>query len=717
MTSLTPTTNFLNNVSSPTNNANSTPSGVNTSSSIFPSNSSNQTSASMSGLMTSSLPNTQSPAPVYSAPAASVTSSAAPNVGSMYSPSTGVGTQNKADAMYADKILSATASNTSPVPSTAVTTGDNLASAGAKRTTLETMLQDYINQQKAYQDKYLAASTASPEEVALSQKLAGQKSQAALNQETALNSGETSSFAGGEAQRVARTDAIKMAGTAAQLEQLQSYRTNATKAIQDLIDSGDKSFATQLKIQELQNTVSGVDKQAQEALGTLLAKPEYAGVDFTMDPTKNPSENLNAFRKLVATQQSTQKSYTSDSEVSSLYNRGLITGGTESERTARANQIASLPEEQKKQVIQALARGALNTSQQASYQSNQVASSIINSALANMDTDMVNNPYKYLANQYTGYLGGTKDPKYTQFLQLAETANAPIRQGFFGASLTTGENEKANSFLVDTKKDDGKTIVIKLQNMKAVADFANDLMIYDQVGGERPNLDDYLKMDKNGQPKQTQQVEYDDAKAVQQATGMRNPKTGKNFTQEEIDAYKREQGILTNVGSDTNQATVQNMSSSFGDMIGLLQPAKPVEMTSDSLANMGGLMKGVPVLQQSSIEIPESSKLSFVNNNPANLRFAGQIGAVKGQGGFAKFPSPQAGLTALANQINLDAGRGHTLSTFINKFAPPTENDTNLYVKQAMKALGVSKDTPISKIPVDKLVKFMAMKESSTKIY
>ena len=116
------------------------------------------------------------------------------------------------------------------------------------------------------------------------------------------------------------------------------------------------------------------------------------------------------------------------------------------------------------------------------------------------------------------------------------------------------------------------------------------------------------------------------------------------------------------------------------------------------------------------VEIPKTSALSFANNNPGNLRFAGQDGAVKGKGGFARFNSPEDGLNALTNQIKLDASRGHTLSTFINKFAPPTENDTKLYIQQAMKALGVTKDTPISQIPLDKLTKFVAQKESSTKV-
>ena len=193
-----------------------------------------------------------------------------------------------------------------------------------------------------------------------------------------------------------------------------------------------------------------------------------------------------------------------------------------------------------------------------------------------------------------------------------------------------------------------------------------------------------------------------------------NPETNKPYTRQEIDDYLSGRSF-NQVGSDTNPATEYNLTSGFTGM-DLLQPAKPVELNSDTLGNMNGLMQSTPMLQKLNIEIPRSSNLSFVNNNPANLRFAGQVGASKGQGGFAKFNSPQEGLNALIDQIRLDAGRGHTLSSFINKFAPPTENDTKLYIKQAIQALGYSADTPIKSIPADKLAKFMAMKESSTKI-
>lgn len=115
------------------------------------------------------------------------------------------------------------------------------------------------------------------------------------------------------------------------------------------------------------------------------------------------------------------------------------------------------------------------------------------------------------------------------------------------------------------------------------------------------------------------------------------------------------------------------------------------------------------------ITIPANT-LAARNNNPGNLRYVGQSGASKGEGGFAKFESVKAGYEALKKQIQLDAGRGHTLSSFIEKFAPPTENDTVSYIKTLQDALDVTAETPLVEIDKNKLAKAIAKQESSTSI-
>ena len=103
--------------------------------------------------------------------------------------------------------------------------------------------------------------------------------------------------------------------------------------------------------------------------------------------------------------------------------------------------------------------------------------------------------------------------------------------------------------------------------------------------------------------------------------------------------------------------------------------------------------------------IPEprtTGPLSVQNNNPGNLRLAGQPGAVEGEGGFAAFASPGQGLRALTRQVVLDTQtRGMSLEDFLNKYAPPSENETNKYINFVERQTGLDAKgkVPESKIP------------------
>jgi hypothetical protein len=83
------------------------------------------------------------------------------------------------------------------------------------------------------------------------------------------------------------------------------------------------------------------------------------------------------------------------------------------------------------------------------------------------------------------------------------------------------------------------------------------------------------------------------------------------------------------------------------------------------------------------------------NNNPGNLRFAGQRGAVLGDKGFARFNTPQDGFNALKRQILLDSKRGLVAGQFIHKYAPPNENNTIGYTRFFCHQLRCTPDTPL----------------------
>lgn len=288
MTSLYPTSDPLTTQSS-TQTANSTASGL---------------PAFNSGSMSTSVPtnSVQSPVMIPNVVQSVAPTITTPNPQVMYNPQNGTNTQGVADATYTKKILDS-ASTTGTIPSTDVTSGTTYTSANATRSTNEALLKEYLANQKSFQDKYLSAITPSSEETALQKRVAELKTQAGLNQEQALNSGETSSFAGGEAQRVGRTDALKLAGASEALQALQGQRDNTLKQLQYLQSTNDGSLKTQLEIQKLTNEVSGIDKQAQDTFFNL--QQSNPSVDYTYDSTKTPTENLNEFRKLVASQPDT----------------------------------------------------------------------------------------------------------------------------------------------------------------------------------------------------------------------------------------------------------------------------------------------------------------------------------------------------------------------------------------------------------------------------
>ncbi len=90
----------------------------------------------------------------------------------------------------------------------------------------------------------------------------------------------------------------------------------------------------------------------------------------------------------------------------------------------------------------------------------------------------------------------------------------------------------------------------------------------------------------------------------------------------------------------------------------------------------------------------------YRNNNPGNLRYLGKTGPARAQadgalgleqGGFAIFPSVDAGEKALNMAIDRGAAARRSLSSFINQYAPPGDhNNTASYIATVAKALDVT---------------------------
>lgn len=92
--------------------------------------------------------------------------------------------------------------------------------------------------------------------------------------------------------------------------------------------------------------------------------------------------------------------------------------------------------------------------------------------------------------------------------------------------------------------------------------------------------------------------------------------------------------------------------------------------------------------------------LAYRNNNPGNLRPAGQPGCTpvsSASGQFCSFDSYSDGYQALLNQISLDASRGLTIAQFLQKYAPASDsNDPTSYAATLAAATGLSVGDPLS---------------------
>lgn len=115
-----------------------------------------------------------------------------------------------------------------------------------------------------------------------------------------------------------------------------------------------------------------------------------------------------------------------------------------------------------------------------------------------------------------------------------------------------------------------------------------------------------------------------------------------------------------------------------------------VQQRADSI--MRGEQGGSTPVKGAGTSRPGASRAER-NNNPGNLEFRGQAGAVPedGSGRFAKFGSASEGVSALVKQLQRYGSRGiDSLDKIISKYAPPNENDTQAYIDVLSQKLGVA---------------------------
>lgn len=141
----------------------------------------------------------------------------------------------------------------------------------------------------------------------------------------------------------------------------------------------------------------------------------------------------------------------------------------------------------------------------------------------------------------------------------------------------------------------------------------------------------------------------------------------------------------------------EGFKTKYQDQIGLKEQAEQLrdDISGITTGYRVGSSRGGQSTQGSGTVNPQA--LSVLNNNPWNINYAGQAGAVPA-GRFARFPTPEAGVQAADRQLQLyatgkSANVDHPLTTLaeiINKASPRSDgNDPVAMTQGASSQLGV----------------------------
>lgn len=106
--------------------------------------------------------------------------------------------------------------------------------------------------------------------------------------------------------------------------------------------------------------------------------------------------------------------------------------------------------------------------------------------------------------------------------------------------------------------------------------------------------------------------------------------------------------------------------------------------------------------------------IAWRNNNPGNLRGYKSVfgqgaigvggGATKDAPGFAIFPDADTGWRAMVDLLSNDSYQKLTIEGAINRYAPPSENNVENYLKALEKQTGFPRTTPMNNLSKDNLL-------------
>lgn len=146
--------------------------------------------------------------------------------------------------------------------------------------------------------------------------------------------------------------------------------------------------------------------------------------------------------------------------------------------------------------------------------------------------------------------------------------------------------------------------------------------------------------------------------------------------------------------------------AAYRDALSLSPAGSPAGVLPNGVPVFTGVSAAGPgwttVITPTGETIRREGTRAWRNNNPGNIefgQFAQRYGAVGTDGRFAVFPTYEQGRAAKeALLFESPSYSGRTIASAINRYAPPVENNTNRYIEEVSRSIGVSADTPLSSL-------------------
>ena len=192
-------------------------------------------------------------------------------------------------------------------------------------------------------------------------------------------------------------------------------------------------------------------------------------------------------------------------------------------------------------------------------------------------------------------------------------------------------------------------------------------------------------------------------KEMQQPSGS----TPQFLVLSELNRRKRVKGDFEARQSQNQPTVAQDVVASAGvpqqGMMGMSEAMAPQSVESGGIGSMmpktmknGGEVEGYA--EGGVVRAANGLSLADRNMNPGNIRPAGFMGETGINSGYSTYASPEFGLRAMSRLSDTYASKGiGTIRDYINRYAPPTDNNKNneAYANMVADALGVGVDDPV----------------------